>query len=78
MSWQKGTLSASNVEVRMRHSIYVKNTEPTVDELLADPITHQLMSRDGVETGEVLAVVERAKESIRRNREWSVNVPAAA
>jgi hypothetical protein len=58
--------------------MYVKNTEPTVDELLADPITHLVMSRDGVKPGEVLAAIERARETMRRNHERSVNVPAAA
>jgi hypothetical protein len=78
VSWQKRTLSASNMGVPMRHSMYVKNAEPTVDELLADPITHLVMSRDGVEPGEVLAAIERARETMRRNHERSVNVPAAA
>ena len=62
----------------MPDRIFVKNTEPTVAELLADPIMRLILNRDGLQEGDVLAVVERARETLRRSRKGSVNVPAAA
>jgi hypothetical protein len=67
-----------NMGAPMPKQIFVKNTEPTVAELLADPIMHLILNRDRLQEGDVLAVVARAKETIRRSRKGSVNVPAAA
>ena len=47
--------------VPMRNSIFNANDEPTVEELLADPIASLLMARDGVQPREVLAIIDRAR-----------------
>jgi hypothetical protein len=62
----------------MPKQIFVKNTEPTVEELFADPIMHLILNRDGLQEGDVRAVVERAKDTLRQSRKPSVSVPAAA
>src|SRR5208282_4657982 len=47
-----GILWASIAAVPMRNSIFSANDEPTVEELLADPIASLLMARDGVQSRE--------------------------
>jgi hypothetical protein len=38
--------------------------EPTLDDLLADPILDLLLARDGVKREELLTVVERARRAL--------------
>lgn len=38
-----------------------QNAEPSIAELLNDPIAHLLMARDGVRVRDVVAIVERAR-----------------
>ena len=40
----------------------VRNTEPTVEELLADPVARLLMARDGLQPGHVWACVRAARQ----------------
>jgi hypothetical protein len=48
--------------------LYRDNTEPAVEELLADPIAHLLMSRDGLEVEAVWAQIEDARMKLRRRK----------
>ena len=55
-----------------RPALYCGNAEPSVDELLNDPIVHRLMERDGVAPGEVrdvMAAARRQRHS-RDPRTW--------
>jgi hypothetical protein len=40
--------------------------EPALDEVLADPIVHLVMRRDGIGPGEVRAAIERARAILAR------------
>jgi hypothetical protein len=62
----------------MRNQIFVKNIEPSVEELLTDPIAHLLMNRDGVRPREVLAVVDRARMALRQCPFEAAGAPQAA
>ena len=42
--------------------------EPSLDELMADPIVHALMRRDGLDEAGVRQVVERAAARVRQGR----------
>jgi len=45
--------------------MYIRNAEPTVEELLNDPIAHLLMARDGIEPEQVWAHVNDARRKLR-------------
>ena len=45
--------------------MYLHNTEPTVEELLDDPITHLLMTRDRLQAEQVWAFVHDARRQLR-------------
>jgi len=62
----------------MRNPIFVKNVEPSVEELLADPIAHLLMARDGLQTADVLAVVDQARKTLHQRRFASDSIAQAA
>jgi hypothetical protein len=40
--------------------------EPSLDEVLADPIIHALMQRDGVDPRELKALIEDVTRAVRR------------
>jgi len=40
--------------------------EPALDDLLDDPLTQQLMQRDGVALNELLALIERQRRAIEK------------
>ena len=40
--------------------------EPSVDELLSDPIVHQVMARDGLTPGQVRGHLDTAARRLRR------------
>jgi hypothetical protein len=46
-----------------RHT-FCKNCEPTIDELLKDPIAGLLMARDGVQVADVVALAENVKATL--------------
>lgn len=62
----------------MRNSIFSANDEPTVEELLADPIASLLMARDGVQPREVLAIIDRARTALRQRPLETAGVSQAA
>jgi hypothetical protein len=62
----------------MRNPIFVKNIEPSVEELLTDPIARLLMTRDGVRPREVLAIVDRARVALRQHPFEAAGAPKAA
>jgi len=45
--------------------MHFRNAEPTVEELLDDPIAHLLMARDGIEPEQVWAYVNDARRKLR-------------
>ena len=49
--------------------MYIRNAEPTVEELLNDPIAHLLMARDGIEPEQVWAYVKDARRKLRDREE---------
>jgi hypothetical protein len=49
----------------MANSAYSGNSEPTIDELLAEDITNLLMARDGVQRADVVELVENVKAALR-------------
>jgi hypothetical protein len=62
----------------MRNLIFIKNIEPSVEDLLADPIARLLMTRDGVRPREVLAIVDRARMALRQRPFEAAGAPQAA
>ncbi len=54
------------------------NIEPTIEDLLTDPIAQLLRKRDGIEIDEVLATVEQAREALRHRRLTRGDVAEAA
>ena len=48
----------------MKHP-FSKNCEPTIGELLDDPIVGLLMARDGVQVSDVFELTENAKAALR-------------
>ena len=52
----------------MRDKLFHGNAEPTIHELLSDPIAELLRQRDGIVVDDVLATVERAREALRNRR----------
>jgi hypothetical protein len=48
----------------MGKSCYVGNSEPAIGEILADPIVHLVMSRDGLQVYDVRAVITRARNGL--------------
>lgn len=49
----------------MPDRIFHGNAEPTIDELLSDPIAQLLRNRDRIAVDDVHATVERAKAALR-------------
>jgi hypothetical protein len=49
----------------MQDRLFHGNIEPSIDELLSDPIAQLLRKRDGIEVDDVLVTVERAKAALR-------------
>jgi hypothetical protein len=45
--------------------MYLRNAEPTVEELLDDPIAHLLMARDQLQSEQVWAYVNDARRRLR-------------
>lgn len=50
----------------MQDRLFRGNIEPSIDELLSDPIAQLLRKRDRIEVDDVLVTVERAKAALRR------------
>jgi hypothetical protein len=48
-------------------ALYCGNTEPSIDELLGDPIMQVLMKRDGVPPRDVRALIDMARRRQRRS-----------
>ena len=49
----------------MPNRLFHGNIEPSIDELLSDPIAQLLRNRDGIAVDDVLVTVERAKAALR-------------
>jgi hypothetical protein len=52
----------------MHDKLFRGNTEPTIHELLTDPIAQLLRQRDGIAIEDVLAAVAHAREALREGR----------
>lgn len=52
----------------MHDKLFRGNAEPTIHELLTDPIAQLLRQRDGLAIDDVLAAVEQAREALRHGR----------
>ena len=52
----------------MPNRLFHGNIEPSIDELLSDPIAQLLRNRDRIEVDDVLVTVEQAKAALRRRR----------
>jgi hypothetical protein len=48
--------------------MYLRNTEPTVEELLNDPISHLLMAHDGIQPEQVWAYIHDAMRKLKDRR----------
>ena len=57
--------------------LYSDNAEPSVEELLNDPIAHQLMRRDGLSMASVQGHIEDARRRLRNRtqRQTSFDAP---
>ncbi len=64
--------------VPMRNPIFSANDEPTVQELLADPIASLLMARDRVQSHEVLAIIDRVRTALCQRPLEATGVSQAA
>jgi len=62
----------------MPNRLFRGNVEPTIDELLTDPIAQLLRKRDRIGIDEVLATVEQAREALRHRRLTRGHVAEAA
>jgi hypothetical protein len=49
----------------MESAPFIKNREPSLTELFADPIIHRLMRRDGTDEAEVRTLLKQAAASSR-------------
>lgn len=49
----------------MRDKLFRGNAEPTIHELLSDPIAELLRQRDRIGVDDVLATIEHAREALR-------------
>ena len=49
--------------------MHIRNSEPTVEELLDDPIAHLLMTRDRLQSAQVWAYVNDARRKLRDRNE---------
>ncbi len=45
--------------------MYLRNAEPSLHELLSDPVMHLLMARDGLSAENVWQVVEETRRRLR-------------
>jgi hypothetical protein len=52
----------------MHDKLFRGNAEPTIHELLSDPIAQLLRQRDGIAIDDVLAAVAQAREALRQGR----------
>lgn len=52
----------------MPNRLFHGNIEPSIDELLSDPIAQLIRNRDRIEVDDVLVTVERAKVALRHRR----------
>jgi hypothetical protein len=59
----------------MRTQPYLGNIEPSTDDLLADPIAHLLMARDGLNPQHVYTFIEQAKRRSRARISARLPVP---
>ena len=48
--------------------MYLRNAEPTVEELLNDPIAHLLMKRDRLQPEQVWACVNDARQKLKARK----------
>ncbi len=53
----------------MRHGEWTRRLtgEPALQDLLADPCTHAVMRRDGIEMATLLTVISAARSHLRRD-----------
>jgi hypothetical protein len=54
-----------------RLALYCGNVEPSMDELLSDPIIHRLMERDGVAIREIRDVMAAARRQYLNRTGWT-------
>lgn len=52
----------------MSDQLFHGNVEPTIHELVTDPIAQLLRQRDRIAVDDVLATVEHAREALRHRR----------
>ncbi|MTJ83354.1 MAG: hypothetical protein F8N37_20390 [Telmatospirillum sp.] len=62
-------LSPSGHRRQMNADLYVGNREPSLDELLTDPIMTRLLARDGITMADLFEVIADAKDRLAR-RDW--------
>lgn len=62
----------------MPNRLFHGNIEPSIDELLSDPIAQLLRNRDRIAVDDVLVTVERAKAALRHRCRTSGCAEAAA
>lgn len=58
--------------------LYIRNDEPSVEELLNDEVTRLLMARDGLSDHAVRALVRDVQHRLRAQREASSAFPEYA
>ncbi|HKW52071.1 MAG TPA: hypothetical protein VJO12_00145 [Stellaceae bacterium] len=56
--------------------MYIRNREPSLDELLSDPVTRLVMARDGFSDEAVRTLIKEARQRLMARDE--VPEPAAA
>ena len=50
---------------RLSTSFFVGNAEPTLDEMMADPIMHGMMACDGVAADSLLGLIDEVRTRLR-------------
>jgi len=58
--------------------MYVRNREPSLDELLSDPVTRLVMARDGFSDEAVRMLIKEARQRLRARDDAPQAVAATA
>jgi hypothetical protein len=81
LCWRAGLAlrrKPSQEESMRAFALYCGNTEPSIDELLGDPIMHVLMKRDGVPPRDVRALIAAARRRQRRSAAMQGQIATSA
>jgi hypothetical protein len=62
---EQARAAQSDCEVALGQQGVGSDGEPSLDEILVDPIVRRLMERDGVQAPELISLIDEAKKRLR-------------